>query len=105
MKIRENNLLNIVNGKYIFGLKMLLKYFFRVDEVICPSPWFLTEKFLEDNKIDYVAHDDMPYVSAGVDDVYAFCKKLGKFKVVILNSVFKSKCRLLKEQKVFRPQI
>lgn len=31
-------------------------------------------------KIDYVCHDDIPYVTADVDDAYAICKKLGKFQ-------------------------
>lgn len=31
-------------------------------------------------KIDYVCHDDIPYVTAGIEDAYALCKKLGKFK-------------------------
>ena len=31
------------------------------------------------NNIDYVAHDADPYGSAGLDDVYAFCKLQGKF--------------------------
>ena len=30
--------------------------------------------------IDYVCHDELPYQSADVDDVYATCKQLGKFK-------------------------
>lgn len=33
-----------------------------------------------DHKIDYVAHDDIPYATGDVDDAYALCKKLGKFK-------------------------
>lgn len=37
-------------------------------------------EFLTDNKIDFVCHDDIPYETAGVDDAYAICKKLGKFK-------------------------
>lgn len=36
-------------------------------------------EFLTDNNIDYVAHDDEPYVTAGIDDAYAIPKKLGKF--------------------------
>lgn len=44
------------------------------------------------NKIDFVCHDDAPYVTTNtkkstsdeeienVDDAYAICKKLGKFK-------------------------
>lgn len=31
-------------------------------------------------KIDFVCHDDIPYQTADVDDAYAVCKKLGKFK-------------------------
>ena len=51
-----------------------------VDEVICPCPWVITEEFLTEHQIDYVAHDEAPYVSQGVEDLYATVKKLGKFK-------------------------
>ena len=51
-----------------------------VDEVICPCPWTLTLDFLVKNNIDYVAHDDLPYVSAGSGDIYAEIKKAGRFK-------------------------
>lgn len=37
-------------------------------------------EFLTKNNIDFVCHDDIPYVTAGVEDAYALCKKLGKFK-------------------------
>ena len=40
----------------------------------------ITLDFVEKNKIDYVAHDDAPYGSAGADDIYAEIKKAGKFK-------------------------
>ena len=37
-----------------------------------------------ENNIDFVCHDDIPYVTSGdqgdYDDAYAVCKKLGKFK-------------------------
>lgn len=36
-----------------------------VDEVIMPCPWVLTLDFLDKHNIDYVAHDDIPYGSAG----------------------------------------
>lgn len=36
-------------------------------------------EFLTDNNIDYVAHDDIPYVTADTEDAYAECKRLGKF--------------------------
>ncbi len=50
------------------------------DEVIYPGPWLVDEDFLTRHNIDFVAHDDIPYVTAGVEDAYATCKKLGKFK-------------------------
>ncbi|KAG6335057.1 hypothetical protein ID866_4035 [Astraeus odoratus] len=50
-----------------------------VDEVIPNSPWILNAAFLEKWKIDYVAHDEVPYVAEGHDDVYAFVKQQGKF--------------------------
>lgn len=53
-----------------------------VDEVVRDAPWVITEEFLEQHNIDYVAHDDLPYAdtSGQTDDVYGFVKKLGKFK-------------------------
>lgn len=36
-----------------------------VDEVIMPCPWIITLDFLNKHNIDYVAHDDAPYGSAG----------------------------------------
>jgi len=36
-----------------------------VDEIICPCPWIITLDFVNAQKIDFVAHDDMPYGSAG----------------------------------------
>ena len=51
-----------------------------VDEVVCPCPWVITVKFLDEHNIDYVAHDDIPYGSSGEGDIYAEIKKLGRFK-------------------------
>lgn len=28
-----------------------------VDEVVCPCPWVINKEFLDEHKIDYVAHD------------------------------------------------
>ena len=50
-----------------------------VDEVICPCPWVLSKQFLDDLQIDYVAHDAIPYVSDGQEDIYSEVKKLSKF--------------------------
>ncbi|KAI5784697.1 hypothetical protein EDC01DRAFT_205868 [Geopyxis carbonaria] len=52
-----------------------------VDEVIEDAPWIVTPEFLEEHQIDYVAHDDEPYVSAECDDIYKPCKEAGKFLV------------------------
>ncbi|RKP12537.1 hypothetical protein BJ684DRAFT_329, partial [Piptocephalis cylindrospora] len=50
-----------------------------VDEVIKDAPWVVDQEFLDYHRIDYVAHDDIPYVSVDSDDVYAFVKDQGKF--------------------------
>jgi choline-phosphate cytidylyltransferase len=52
-----------------------------VDEVIPNCPWIVTPEFLEEHKIDYVAHDDDPYGADEGDDIYAAIKKEGKFLV------------------------
>lgn len=51
-----------------------------VDEVIMPCPWVITEDYLEKHKIDYVAHDDLPYAHPEADDIYYKVKALGKFR-------------------------
>lgn len=52
-----------------------------VDEIIAPCPWIITPEFVEKHRIDFVAHDDIPYpASADVDgDIYGWLKKEGKF--------------------------
>lgn len=50
-----------------------------VDEVVPDAPWCVTPKFLAQHKIDYVAHDDIPYVSADSDDIYKPIKERGMF--------------------------
>ncbi|CAG0900069.1 unnamed protein product [Cyprideis torosa] len=50
-----------------------------VDEVVRNAPWTLTEEFLEQHKIDFVAHDDIPYTTGGFDDVYSKIKAKGMF--------------------------
>ncbi|KAI4207625.1 MAG: hypothetical protein LQ346_000432 [Caloplaca aetnensis] len=52
-----------------------------VDEVIPNCPWVVTPEFLAQYKIDYVAHDDLPYGADEGDDIYAPIKKQGKFLV------------------------
>jgi len=50
-----------------------------VDEVITDAPWSSYDAFLEEHKIDFVAHDDLPYESAGSEDMYAWLKDKGRF--------------------------
>ncbi|XP_008425249.1 choline-phosphate cytidylyltransferase B-like [Poecilia reticulata] len=50
-----------------------------VDEVVRDAPWTLTPEFLKKHKIDFVAHDDIPYTSAGSEDVYKDIKEAGMF--------------------------
>ncbi|XP_039295667.1 choline-phosphate cytidylyltransferase A isoform X2 [Nilaparvata lugens] len=50
-----------------------------VDEVVRDAPWELDDEFLEKNKIDFVAHDEIPYMTDGCNDIYAFLKKKGMF--------------------------
>lgn len=52
-----------------------------VDDVLPSCPWIVTKEFLEEHKIDYVAHDDEPYVADEGDDIYKFIKEQGKFLV------------------------
>ncbi|KAK9237551.1 hypothetical protein V1525DRAFT_450385 [Lipomyces kononenkoae] len=53
-----------------------------VDETIENAPWIVTPDFIEKHKIDYVAHDDIPYAGAGgTADIYQPIKESGKFLV------------------------
>jgi choline-phosphate cytidylyltransferase len=54
-----------------------------VDEVVEDCPWIIADapEFMEKHKIDYVAHDDIPYGADEGDDIYAPIKKAGKFLV------------------------
>ncbi|XP_056266527.1 choline-phosphate cytidylyltransferase B-like isoform X2 [Pseudoliparis swirei] len=50
-----------------------------VDEVVRDAPWSLSTEFLGKHKIDFVAHDDIPYTTAGSQDVYKHIKEAGMF--------------------------
>ncbi|XP_041949645.1 phosphate cytidylyltransferase 1B, choline b [Alosa sapidissima] len=50
-----------------------------VDEVVRDAPWTISPEFLKMHRIDFVAHDDIPYTSAGSDDVYKHIKEAGMF--------------------------
>ncbi|KAJ7248890.1 hypothetical protein B0H12DRAFT_1123218 [Mycena haematopus] len=50
-----------------------------VDEIVADAPWIIDQAFLDKYQIDYVAHDEEPYAASGHEDVYSYCKGLGKF--------------------------
>ncbi|ORY09345.1 hypothetical protein BCR34DRAFT_487428 [Clohesyomyces aquaticus] len=54
-----------------------------VDEVVEDCPWIIADapEFIEKHRIDYVAHDDIPYGAAEGDDIYAPIKERGMFLV------------------------
>ena len=48
-------------------------------KIIRDAPWTLTDDFLDDNQIDFVAHDDEPYTLGSGEDVYKSIKERGMF--------------------------
>ncbi|XP_053600761.1 choline-phosphate cytidylyltransferase A-like isoform X3 [Plodia interpunctella] len=50
-----------------------------VDEVIKDAPWEYGDAFLEKHKIDFVAHDDIPYTTEDSEDLYASIKAKDMF--------------------------
>lgn len=48
-------------------------------QVVTNAPWELSDQFLEDNKIDFVAHDEIPYGSDDTHDLYGHIKARGMF--------------------------
>lgn len=50
-----------------------------VDRLIYPAPWYPSLEFIEKHKIDFVAHDEIPYGSDQMDDIYFEAKLAGKF--------------------------
>ncbi|XP_030755206.1 choline-phosphate cytidylyltransferase B-like isoform X1 [Sitophilus oryzae] len=50
-----------------------------VDEIVRDAPWELDDAFVEKNKIDFIAHDDIPYGADDTNDIYAPWKAKGMF--------------------------
>lgn len=48
-------------------------------QIIADAPWTLCDDFITANKIDFVAHDDIPYTGDGIDDIYGWLKAKGMF--------------------------
>ena len=47
-----------------------------MDEVVREAPWVLDDSFLTKHKIDFVAHDDVPYTIGSGTDIYAGLKEV-----------------------------
>lgn len=57
----------------------MLRHIKWVDEVCDNAPWKITEEFMIERGIDWVAHDGDPYPSADGQDLYEVPKRLGRF--------------------------
>lgn len=54
-------------------------YYCRWFQVVRDAPWEYDEEFLEKHKIDFVAHDDIPYTTEDCEDTYALIKAKDMF--------------------------
>ncbi|GAB0094915.1 choline-phosphate cytidylyltransferase A [Sergentomyia squamirostris] len=50
-----------------------------VDEIVSDAPWEITDEYLQKHKIDFVAHDELPYGNEDCNDIYAPLKQRGMF--------------------------
>lgn len=50
-----------------------------VDEIIENVPWIITDEFIKNHKIDFIAHDDAPYSHGDCADIYEKFKRRGVF--------------------------
>lgn len=50
-----------------------------VDDIIFPAPWCPTLEFMDQNKLDFISHDNIAYDAPGISDVYEPMKKVGRF--------------------------
>ncbi|KAE8659386.1 Choline-phosphate cytidylyltransferase 2 [Hibiscus syriacus] len=91
--------------KYYFFL-LLLNIFYLiahlrwVDEVIPDAPWVIDQEFLDKHKIDYVAHDSLPYADASgaANDVKELGVSFVKEKRLRVNMRLKILREKVKEQ-------
>lgn len=66
----------VMNGKERYEALLHCRY---VDEIIINAPWTLQDEYLDKHRIDFVAHDDLPYGAAGSEDIYKPLKDKGMF--------------------------
>ncbi|KAL4220015.1 Choline-phosphate cytidylyltransferase A [Mactra antiquata] len=66
----------VMNGEERYEALRHCRY---VDEVVTDAPWTCTPEFLAYHKIDFVAHDDIPYTAGNSEDVYKDIKAKGMF--------------------------
>ena len=59
-----------------FILKLFIFFYW---QIIQNAPWTYSDEFINSNKIDFVAHDDIPYAMDGMDDIYGPLKAKGMF--------------------------
>lgn len=52
-----------------------------VDEVVRDAPWEVDEAYVAKHKIDFIAHDDIPYGTDDCNDIYGIWKAKGMFVV------------------------
>lgn len=50
-----------------------------VDEIVRDAPWELDDAYVNYHKIDFIAHDDIPYGTDDSQDIYAVWKSKGMF--------------------------
>ncbi len=62
-----------------------------VDEVVTDAPWVLDDEFLTQNKIDFVAHDEIPYGAEGSDDIYQHIKVRSTLHSIISIEYFQAR--------------
>lgn len=67
---------SVLNEEHRYNAVTHCRY---ADEVLRDAPWQYSDEFLDDNKIDFIAHDDIPYACGDVDDLYASLKQRGMF--------------------------